>query len=47
MDELKLKKNTLGGEIYMPKTKEQLKIDIAQMELDSRKDKEKLNGKER
>lgn len=31
----------------MPKTEEQTKIDIAQMELQSRKAKEEINGKER
>lgn len=46
MEELRLKKNVLGGKIYLPKDKEQTQIELAQMELASRKLKETINGKE-
>ena len=46
MEELKLKKNILGGTVYIVKTPEQLKLAFAQIELNSRQEKEKLNAKE-
>lgn len=41
---LRLKVNTLGGEVYIPKTKEQLRAELSQKELANRLKKETLDG---
>lgn len=41
-----IKRNVLGGQMYVPKTEEERKKDIAKMEAESRRRTEQLRQKE-